>query len=150
MISIFLFQIYCFIINRNALSKVSLRGVKRRSNLVFPGRDCYALPLRRDRSQWQCKIIYCVCIRWKSSPPANDLYLSLSRSSSSWGGMCPYFFYGSFFNSKDALHLEDKTQKDNKAKSYNEYPWNSVNPLQTRRSKLIPQWTNGAAHDDPP
>ena len=36
--------------------------------------------------------------------------------------LCPYFFYGSFFNSKDALRLEDKTQKDNKAKSYNEYP----------------------------
>ena len=37
-------------------------------------------------------------------------------------GCVPIFFYGSFFNSKDALHLEDETQKDNKAKSYNEYP----------------------------
>jgi hypothetical protein len=30
-------------------------------------------------------------------------------------GCVPIFFYGSFFNSKDALHSEDKTQKDYKA-----------------------------------
>jgi hypothetical protein len=57
---------------------------------------------------------------------------------------------GTFFNSKYVLSLDDETQKDGQAKSYNKYSRNSVDPLHTLSFKLVTQGTDGTAQNDPP